>query len=120
MLSVYFASRPVSPQNIANKLSQNLNEELQKVDVEAEAFLSNLKQGGSLPLTSKNEYSFYFFDGLQLKSWSNNDFVPSAASVAESFNLKLLKAGNGSYLAKKWKLNDNDFLLAVIPLFRKL
>jgi hypothetical protein len=34
-------------------------------------------------------------------------------------NLKLLKAGNGDYLAKRWKVNDNEFLVAIIPLYRK-
>src|SRR5688572_10534171 len=62
---------------------------------------------------------FFVYDGLQLSSWSSNQFVPSAASVTGPFNIKLLKAGNGSYLAKKWYLGENRFLIGIIPLVRK-
>lgn len=118
ILTVYFASTQVSPQNVAYKVSQNLEKEVQKVDDKAALILSSLKQGENLPVTSKNEYFFFLFEGQRLVSWSTHDFVPSAASVAGSFTLKLLKAGNGNYLAKKWKVNDHQFLIGVIPLFK--
>ena len=58
-------------------------------------------------IEKRGEYSFYVYDAQQVVSWSDNRFVPSQASVAEPFTVKLLKAGNGDYLAKKWKVNDS-------------
>lgn len=88
------------------------------MDVVAESIASNSSNPESEILPSGKTYSFFLFDGLQLVAWSNNDFVPTSASVAETFSIKLLKAGNGSYLAKKWKLKDDRFLVAIIPLIR--
>ncbi len=113
----YFASKPVSPQNIALNISQNLEEEIKNVDAEAEAILSNLRQS-QYTLPFLKEYSFFLFGAGRLVAWSNNDFVPTAGSVAESFSVKLLKGGNGNYLAKKWKINNTHFLVAIIPLIR--
>ena len=47
------------------------------------------------------------------------NLFPAYASVADTFKLKLLKAGNGDYLAAKWKINNNKFIVAIIPLDRK-
>jgi signal transduction histidine kinase len=118
MVAVYFSGRPVPPQRIAVDVSTNLERELQQLDERAHGILLHLEEGErSLPLTSK-QYSFFLFESSRLIDWSSNDFVPSAASVAEPFSLKLLKAGNGNYLAKKWKLKDSRFLVGVVPLIR--
>ena len=77
--------------------------------------MSKLPTGNSYP----SEYPFFVYDAQQVISWSDNRFVPTQASVADTFNLKLLKAGNGDYLAKKWKINDSQFLISIIPLYRK-
>ncbi len=118
LTSAYFAVQPVSPQEVAFNLSKNLEEELQKVDADAAVILPKLKSGESLLPSITSEYSFFLFDDLRLSSWSDNAFVPSAASVAEDFTLKLLKADNGNYLAKKWKVNSHQFLIAIVPLLR--
>jgi two-component system, NtrC family, nitrogen regulation sensor histidine kinase NtrY len=118
LVSVYFASRPASPQSIADKISGNLEKEIQHADVEAADILSTLKERETSTLPGSDEYSFFLYESFRLKAWSDNKFVPVAASVAESFSLKLLKAGNGNYLAKKWKIDERKFLVAIIPLIR--
>ena len=70
-----------------------------------------------MPPTSRT-YSFFLFESSRLTEWSSNDFVPTAASVAETFFYKIAKAGNGNYLAKKWKLKDSRFLVGVVALIR--
>ncbi|HKZ38666.1 MAG TPA: hypothetical protein VJ184_13490, partial [Chryseolinea sp.] len=77
LISAYFAIQPISPQDIASNLSQNLEEELQKVDAEAAVMLPKLKSGENLFSSVSSEYFFFLFDGLRLLSWSNNAFVPS-------------------------------------------
>lgn len=117
LVLVYLAGRPVSPQSIALTVSRSLEKEIIKVDVEAATILANLNEP-DYALPSIKGYSFFVFEKGRLTAWSNNDFVPTAASVTESFSLKLLKAGNGNYLARKWKLSNTGFLVAVIPLIR--
>lgn len=118
LVAVYFANEPASPQSIALKISENLDKELQRVDVEASNIISNLSDTEISTLPSFEAYSFFLYDNMQLVAWSDNNFVPTVASVAETFTLKVLKAGNGNYLAKKWKVTDGRFLVAIIPLIR--
>ena len=117
MVLVYFTHRPVAPQDIALNVSRDLEKEINKINSEALVVLANINEPDyTLPLAEG--YSFFLFDRGRLKEWSNNDFVPTSASVAEPFSIKLLKAGHGNYLAKKWQVNTSQFLIAVIPLIR--
>ncbi len=115
---MYFANQPVSPQAIALNVSESLEKELKHVDAEAANIISTISEREVQFLPAEQHYSFFLFNAGRLISWSANDFVPTAASVAEPFTIKLLKAGNGNYLAKKWKLKDRQFLVAIIPLIR--
>ena len=81
--------------------------------------LDHFRRGKDRDIQEQSPYSFFVYDTVQVISWSHNRFVPTHASVADTFKLKLLKAGNGDYLAKKWKINDSEFLVATIPLYRK-
>ncbi|HET6542295.1 MAG TPA: hypothetical protein VFG46_17515, partial [Chryseolinea sp.] len=117
-VAVYYAGQPVPPQRIALDVSKNLEHELQRLDEQAGLIVSNLEDGNRWTLPTSRTYSFFLFESSRLIEWSSNDFVPTAASVAEPFSLKLLKAGNGNYLAKKWKLNGSRFLIGVVPLVR--
>ncbi len=113
---LYMAQQQASPQSVVERVSRKVVFELEKVDEDATFILA----GGSLDKSPpKSGYYFYLYDNGKVRAWSDNSFVPSPASVADTFALKLLKAGNGDYLAKKWKIDDRQFLLAVIPLFKK-
>ena len=101
--------RPVPPQRVASSVSQHLGEEIQHLDVAATSILSNLKDEEIQALPRSKDYSFFLYNRARLTAWSGNDFVPAAVSVAENFDIKLLKAGNGNYLAKKWKLDNTRF-----------
>ncbi|MBA4058497.1 MAG: hypothetical protein C0490_27515, partial [Marivirga sp.] len=81
--------------------------------------LNYFNQGPSREIDSNGKYPFFVYDETDILTWSDNQFVPSQASVADTFKLKLLKAGNGDYLARKWKINDTQFLISIIPLHRK-
>jgi hypothetical protein len=118
MVAVYYAGQPVPPQRIAFDVSKNLERELQQLDEQAALIISSLEDGRRWTPPTKRVYSFFLFESSRLIEWSSNDFVPTAASVAETFSIKLLKAGNGNYLAKKWKLKDSRFLVGVVLLIR--
>ena len=113
----YEANRPVLPQDIALTVSRNLEKEIEKANEEAGSILANLHEPG-YRLPQIKGLSFFLFDRGRLAEWSNNDFVPTSASVVQPFSIKLLKAGNGNYIAKRWQVNTSQFLVAVIPLIR--
>ena len=117
LVLVYLANRPVPPQDIALTVSRNLEKEIEKADTEASVILASIHEP-DYTLPSVKGISFFLFDRGRLAEWSDNNFVPTSASVVQPFRLKLLKAGNGNYLAKRWQVNASQFLIAVIPLIR--
>lgn len=116
---VYFSSQPSSPQQVVDKIASNLAEELQSVDEAAQHILTQLEKDPAHPLTAHERFNFYIYGQGRLLAWSDNNFVPSFASVADTFRLKLLKSGSSDYLAKRWKISEQKFLVAIIPLYRK-
>ncbi|HZI24603.1 MAG TPA: hypothetical protein VFD46_05975, partial [Chryseolinea sp.] len=93
LVLVYFGSKPVSPQTIASAVSNNLEREIEQVDAEAREIMTSLSTTESPTTLPSTDHSFFLYEAMKLIAWSTNDFVPVAASVAEPFNLKLVKAG---------------------------
>jgi signal transduction histidine kinase len=116
---LYFFNSPSEPQAVVEKVSDNLSEVLQGVDRQALDVIRELKSSKDFRPRSVQGTSYFVYDGRQVVSWSDNRYVPTPASVADTFKLKLLKAGNGDYLAKKWRMGEGKFLVAVIPLYRQ-
>ncbi len=119
LLTLFIFSRPSSPQATIENFSIGLDRELTLLEKEAANILTDVSAGHSDNTAISGSYPFFIYDKKQIQRWSDNQFVPSQASVADTFTLKLLKAGNGEYLARKWVISDDRFLVAVIPLFRK-
>ncbi|MDH4089627.1 MAG: ATP-binding protein [Cyclobacteriaceae bacterium] len=88
------------------------------IDNDAETLLGQFQQSADRDIT-QSSHSFIVCNKQQVISWSDNHFVPALASVADTFKLKLLKAGNGDYLAKKWYISETQYLVGIIPLYRK-
>src|SRR5690349_17784687 len=115
----FFLGKPSSPQSIVEDLSAKLENEITFVEQDAAAVLTQLQED-SLPQNFVElKCPFYVFEKQQIVYWSDNTFVPSYASVADTFRLKLLKAGNGDYLARKWSLDNQRVLIVILPLYRK-
>ena len=116
---LFLFNRPYSPQEFAARIAKNLERELVHVDNDAALLLDNLREKQSNEIELETSCPFFVYHGQELVSWTDNRFVPTYASVADTFSLKLLKAGSGDYLASKWKINNNRFVVAIIPLDRK-
>lgn len=114
-----FFNGPADPAWTLKKVSGKLDRMLEDMDSKALVFMKEIKASPDFAPTNFQGNSFFVYDGGQVVSWSDNKFVPTPASVADTFNVKLLKAGNGDYLAKKWKISGDKFLIAVIPLYRQ-
>lgn len=118
LLLTFLTREAEAPQSIADKIALNLDREIARVDDHAQDILAIAADGVPSLIYGFDKYSFFLFDGSRLIAWSDNSFVPTAASVSDQFTLKLIKAGNGNYLAKKWKVNERRFLIAIVPLIR--
>ncbi|MEJ1237847.1 ATP-binding protein [Chryseolinea sp. T2] len=118
ILLAIFDRRSASGTTIAD-ISQSLERVLNDVDQQATDYLLRLKQHpDDIVLQSIDGNAFFLYDAQRVLQWSDNRFVPTPASVSGNFALKLLKGGNGDYLVKKWNIDDHQWLVVVIPLFR--
>ncbi|HEY3405624.1 MAG TPA: histidine kinase dimerization/phospho-acceptor domain-containing protein, partial [Ohtaekwangia sp.] len=119
-VSLYFSTKEISNQSLTERIAENLNHEIDLVETEAEAVLKQL-ESDSFPgsLSTRDLCPFYGYDRDSLIYWSDNTFVPTPVSVADTFTLKLIKGGNSDYLARKWTLRNGRSLVYLIPLFRK-
>jgi len=111
-----YISRQSSNESFVRGLSNRLAGELLVVEGEGGVVARDWEKDSISTLQA--HYPFFCFRGSELVYWSDNRFVPSYASVADTFDLKLLKAANSDYLAKKWTLPGNRSLVFVIPLHR--
>jgi two-component system, NtrC family, nitrogen regulation sensor histidine kinase NtrY len=119
MTLFYFSNREASPKVIVDKITTRLRSELSVVDERAAQILPLLKDNKEVEISTAGNYSFFVYEGQQLSQWSDNRFVPAFASVADTLQLKLIKAGNATYLARKWIVSKQKFLVAIIPLTRR-
>ncbi len=114
-----FFSQPNSPQATVDNIAANLETILAEVDRQAESVAAEIKANPEFIPSNIRGNSFFVYDSERVISWSDNRFVPTLASVSDTFKLKVLKAGNGDYLAKKWKIDGQRFIVGIVPLFRK-
>ncbi|WP_333819385.1 sensor histidine kinase [Ohtaekwangia sp.] len=119
LAALYSHQRP-SPQAYVVKLADGVNHELRALEEEAGDVMHKLKTDTTTrALPAEHEYSFFVYNKGELIYWSDNKYVPSYASVQDAFVLKLLKAGNSDYLARKWSLSGEKVLIGIIPLYRR-
>jgi nitrogen fixation/metabolism regulation signal transduction histidine kinase len=116
VFTVYRAQKPALPQDVVDDIATNLSREFRAMDEEAKTFFSKLPVEGVPP---SRRFSFFIYDHQQISYWSDNGFVPTYSSVADTFKIKLLRSGNSDYLARKWPVSAQRFVIGVIPLYRK-
>ncbi len=115
----YQSKKPVSASSVAIKISKAISRELAKVDEDAGKILNSISEKGNQALGVDYAYPFLVYQNNVLSAWSSNTIVPPAPLVADTFSIKLLKTSGGDYLAKKWILDKERFLLALLPLHRQ-
>jgi two-component system nitrogen regulation sensor histidine kinase NtrY len=109
----YKASQPVSAGSIAEDINNNLQLHLEGVDDEATEALSSWKRGEGL---SNSGTSFLILNGNEIIAWNDNHLIPSVESMLDDFQVKFVKYGAGEILLKRWKIDEEQVLVAIIPL----
>ncbi|SKC86255.1 sensor histidine kinase [Ohtaekwangia koreensis] len=119
LLAAYYSYQQPSPRLYAEKLSEGVAREVEAIEKEASTIIQAGVTDSAMYATTQSEYSFFLYDKGSLVYWTNNKFVPTFASVSDPFILKLLKSGNSDYLARKWAIAGQKFLVGVIPLYKR-
>jgi two-component system nitrogen regulation sensor histidine kinase NtrY len=117
VISAYLSSRPDSQESIASKIAADIQQELAVVEKEVPEILTNIDFPSNM--TRDLSYPFFIYDHDSLVYWSDNHYVPSGASVADTFQIKFLKTGNESFLLKKVLISKGRFVVSLINLQRE-
>jgi two-component system nitrogen regulation sensor histidine kinase NtrY len=113
MFTAYKANQPVSGEALVKQVNINLDRVIRAVDDEANVVVSNLRNEKNLPNT---QFHFLVLNGDSIVAWNDHHFIPPPSALTDIFELKFIKTGNGEFLVKKWAIESNTFLIAIIPL----
>lgn len=113
MFTAYKANQPISAETLVKQISVNLERLISAVDDEANVVVSNFRNERNLP---NKQFHFLVLSGDSIVAWNDHNFIPPPAALTDVFELKFLKTGNGEFLVKKWTIENNKFLIAIVPL----
>jgi two-component system, NtrC family, nitrogen regulation sensor histidine kinase NtrY len=115
-LSAYVGSRVETQTRIASVLSENLHNELERVQED----FHRLNEMSSSSDIARSEWSYpiFVFKNRQLIKWTDNKFVPSADQLPDTSEHKLLNTGSETYLLVTHKLKDQSTACAAIDLLK--
>jgi two-component system nitrogen regulation sensor histidine kinase NtrY len=116
-ITAYLSFRPDSLDSIANKIAADIQQELKIIDSEIPEVLANIDSPSVI--THDFSYPFFIYDHDSLVYWSDNHYVPSGASVADTFEVKFMRAGNESFLLKKTQTDNKRYVVSLITLHRE-
>ncbi len=104
-----------SPEENAKRISKNLSAELLKLEQEQIKIIQN----PSGIVWSQLDGTHFLVDSLRIVAWSKNDFLPDARMLRDSFSVRLMQISAGDFLLKKTTLSDLQYLISVLPLYKK-
>jgi two-component system, NtrC family, nitrogen regulation sensor histidine kinase NtrY len=103
----------LTPSDVAQKISTNLQRQLSELEREAESLL---KAGFNNPLWTTTKHTFFLVDSVGVKAWSGNDYMPEVSLVLGTLETKLIQSQRGDFLIRKWTRSDQSFLICVVSL----
>lgn len=115
LVTFYKVSQPADEKVFAALTAKRVHEQLRILEDDVLCFLET----DSSCIEQTYQYPFFVFENSQLIYWTSNAFVPSAISVSDTFEIKLIKGNNSDFLARKWIINKNRFVVGLIPLYRQ-
>ncbi|MBX2955482.1 MAG: GHKL domain-containing protein [Cyclobacteriaceae bacterium] len=111
----YRATVPVSAETIVAEFSKKLNSRFENLTTSVKAFqqtdtmdIHRLDRDGSI--------EFLLLSEQEAVQWTGNQFLPPLRFVLDDFTYKYLKIASGDFLLFKWELDQQKFLVAIIPL----
>jgi two-component system, NtrC family, nitrogen regulation sensor histidine kinase NtrY len=114
LITHYFSLKKTSEDALAQKIADNLEKELKKVEDDFSLVSNDLDQVDPGNLC----YPLFLYHKNTLDHWTDNTFVPSLQQVSDTFTTKLVSTGSESYLLRKKVLGNRGILISVIKLVR--
>lgn len=115
---LYFSYRavlPTKPESIVAGFSIRLDTILEKID----ASVKILQQSDALDihrLERERNIEFLLLSEQEVVQWTSNQFLPPVRFLLDDFTYKYLKISSGDFLLAKWELDQQKFLIAIVPL----
>ncbi|MBT1709234.1 HAMP domain-containing histidine kinase [Fulvivirgaceae bacterium PWU5] len=118
LVSVY-TSNQSDTRSTTERLSARLARAVENTGLELAEVDARWQRDSVLAAPKDSYRSFFLYNNGQVVAWTDNSFVPTYASVSDTFLIKLLKAGNSDYLAQKRNRPDGSVLIGIVPLYRR-
>ncbi|HEY5692864.1 MAG TPA: hypothetical protein VIS49_15515, partial [Cyclobacteriaceae bacterium] len=99
---------------LSQEIVSNLKVEIDNLELEAKAILNKNENAWQIA-----RHSFFLMDSVQVLRWNRTDFLPDVRTVQDEFDLRLLQWPRGIFLLRKYKIDETQFLLAVVPLLNR-
>jgi two-component system nitrogen regulation sensor histidine kinase NtrY len=97
-------------EDVARSISEKIQSQLEEVKNESSRILSDSTEW------NKVQHAFFLLDGVDVKRWNKNDFLPDVRLLQEPFDIQFIQTQRGDYLLKKARTDNGLYLVAVIPL----
>lgn len=107
------ATTHASVDDLTKRIESNLIEVLANTEGEATRILQNLQQGDT---SLRSEDYFLVLRNDEIVGWSDNRFLPSPRLLTDNVQLKFIKTGAGEFLVRRWDVDAERVLVALIPL----
>jgi len=113
IISSFRANRPLDPDDTAQKISSRIADIISRLDEES---ITVIKQFSDTQNISYSEFHFLIIQGEEIVTWNDDHFIPPVRALLGDFAIKFLKAPSGEFLIRKWKMDADHSLIALIPL----
>ena len=113
LLFVKKSTTHVSADELTRRIESNLTEVVARTDEEATRILQRLQQGDT---SLRSQDYFLVLRNNEIVGWSDNRFLPSARLLMDDAQIKFIKTGAGEFLARRWIVDAERVLVALIPL----
>ncbi len=111
----FFFVKEASPDNIVFAITKNLAKEIEVLDAEANRLIASQEDAE----WNRVSHSFFLMDSSTVLRWNQNKYLPDPSLLQGDFKIKSLQDSRGSFIIKKWKHIDHQYLLAVLPVYEK-
>ena len=108
---LYWNNNQTDELHIAKAINKKLGQELGVIEQEARLLIS-----GDSSVWDRTAHSFYLMDSSKVLAWSKNEFLPDQMMMQEGFSWRLLEVPRGIFMVKKFEVNENRFLVALLTL----
>lgn len=116
LLSAYISFQPYTHESVAESIGAEVKRELELASDKLNEVIAAIDSPATI--SHLRRYPFFVYSHDSLLYWSDNHYVPTPRIVSDTFQVKLLKTGNGAFLAMKKPAGARRYVVTLITLQR--